>query len=142
LEDFEPFAGQILPLVDLSGESSGSFTAFRFPTRSNDFEGNVSASSTGSLELTVVNPGTAVPFDDGEGEQPIEGEGAKEGSLEGQIDGEAQAEGEGETLPQPVPGCNGCQDGKSLLHPSAAGEWLIGIFSFALLLASRRRYFC
>ncbi len=133
LEDFEPFAGQILPLVDLSGESSGSFTAFRFPTRSNEFEGRVSASSTGSLELTVVNPGTAVPFDDGEGEQLIEGE--------GQDEGEEQAEGEGEPLqPQPIPGCNGCLgENKGLPVSQQLGEWLLGLLSLGVLLAARYR---
>jgi hypothetical protein len=143
LDGFEPTAGQVLPLLEVDGQTSGAFTGFRFPTRSTDFQGNIVQDENGGLQLTIVNPGTAVPFDTGEGEGEGQAEGEQEGAPEGSVDGEGQTEGEGsaegEDEPQPIPGCNGCKGGKSLLDPSAATEWLLGIASLLLLLATRPR---
>jgi hypothetical protein len=129
LEGLEPTAGQELSLLDVNGATTGTFTRLSFPTRSSDFRGNVLLSTDGRLRLTIINPGTPVPFDTGEGED----EGDTEGSIEG------TQEVEGEDAPQPITGCNGCQGGKSLLDPSSAAEWLLGISGLLLLLVTRSR---
>lgn len=135
LDGFEPTSGQVLTLLQVEGNISDAVTRVTFPTRSAEFQGTITPTNDGELQLTIVNPGTAVPFDPAEGEGSVEGEGGPEGNLEGQPDAEAEEEGEVEEVSG---GCNGCR-GDATSNLKGIGDWMAAIIGLAVLLGAHMK---
>lgn len=105
-------AGQQLTLLDVGGTTTGAFASTTFPTRNAEFQGSFSTDN-GNLVLTVVNPGGPAGGNEGEDEGDGEGDG---GPASG--------------------GCNCGGGDKGLSVTDYFGNWLLALFSAAVLLGA------